>query len=209
MQSISKHFNVLKKQRDLLIAAIAGLPRTSQKKIRKALTITEKAHTEQLRDDGAPYVIHPIRMANSLIKNFGYTSPALIIAALLHDAVEDTNITLLQIKKMCGPRVAIYVHDVTDVRPPHETESQKRTRKQQKLIALLDKSKGSRIIKCADILDNMRSWPLLTNKNSAFGKLPRWVAEARTSSLPFAKATDERMYQEIKRTLDAYEHTNR
>jgi len=209
MRAMSKNFNIYKKQRELLIAAVQDLPRASQKKITQALALAEEGHAIQRRDDGAPYVIHPVRMALSLIKDFGHTSPAIICAALLHDLVEDTPVTLSRIKKSFGPRVAAHVRDVTDTRPSHETEKEKRLRKQQKLLTLLDKSKESRIVKCADILDNMRSWPFLTNKSSAFPKLPRWVQEARANSLPFAKATDEKMYQEIKRTLDGYEKNSR
>ncbi|MBI4250192.1 bifunctional (p)ppGpp synthetase/guanosine-3',5'-bis(diphosphate) 3'-pyrophosphohydrolase [Candidatus Uhrbacteria bacterium] len=205
MKSPSSAYNTVEIQRQKLLAAVDAFSKTSKGKILKALALAEEAHRGQYRDDGAPYVIHPIRMAVSLIKEFGYDAPALISAALLHDVIEDTPMTFSRIQKACGTHVASHVGDLTDARPEHETESMKRLRKQKKLIALLDKSKGSRIIKCADILDNMRSWPFLTNKSSAFPKLPRWVHEARANSLPFAKATDERMYQEIKRTLDGYE----
>lgn len=205
MRALPKHFNELDTQQQLFLAAVRDLPQSSRAKIRKALTLAVEAHARQHRDDGAPYVIHPIRMSLSLIRDFGFTSPALICAALLHDVVEDTSVSLEHIKKIFGVTVATHVRDVSDVRPQDETEPQKRKRKQKKLIVLLDKNKGSRIVKCADILDNMRSWPLLTKKNSSFQKLQRWTEEARANALPFAKATDEKMYQEIKRTLDAYE----
>ncbi|MBI2483815.1 bifunctional (p)ppGpp synthetase/guanosine-3',5'-bis(diphosphate) 3'-pyrophosphohydrolase [Candidatus Uhrbacteria bacterium] len=205
MFPLPNNFNVFDVQRQRLIAALASFPKSSKTEILKGLSLTERAHAGQYRDDGAPYAIHPIRMAVSLIKDFNITSPTLVIAALLHDVVEDTTVTLAAIQKACGKTVASLVNDVTDARPPRETETQKRKRKQQKLIALLEKRKSSRIVKCADILDNIRSWPLVTDKSSAFHKLTRWVEEARAHSLPFAKATDEKMYRLIKRTLDAYE----
>ena len=58
--------------------------------ILRALAFAEWAHSQQTRDDGSPYVLHPLRVANSLINELGITDCQIISAALLHDVLEDT-----------------------------------------------------------------------------------------------------------------------
>ncbi len=198
-----KDFNTLSVQRMLFLDAVKKLPLHSQKIIVRALNLSERAHGVQLRDDGALYVIHPIRVALSLLREFGHTSPTLLIAALMHDTVEDCSVSLALIRRVYGKRVAEIVKDVTDARPAHETEKQKTIRKHTKLKFILIRARASRIIKCADLLDNVRSWPLLSLKSLSRKKIPRWLKEASISYFPLARATDMRMYRAIKKAVAA------
>ncbi len=201
---LPKNFNELDAQKTLFLAAIKKLHSDSRKIILRALRMAQHAHSGQLRDDGAPYVIHPIRVALSLIKEFDYTSPTLLGAALLHDVVEDCSISLLSIRRAYGERIASIIKNVTDTRPSFETEDEKKIRKHTKLKLIHTKTRSSRIIKCADLLDNTRSWPLLLNNIPSRKKIPRWLQEAHISYLPLAHATDMRMYQALKKAVIAF-----
>ncbi len=204
---LSQSFNTIEKQRAAFLSSIAPLPSGSRARILRALSCAETAHKGQYRDDGAPYVIHPIRVANSLIYDFGYTAPSVIAAALLHDVVEDTSVSLHDIKKEFGAAIARIVADVTDMRPSHETDQKKIQRKRAKLEYLRRRGITSRIVKCADLLDNMRSWPLLTKKHRSWKKLPRWMNEAHSTYLALAQITDKRMYAMFRKNLKGFERT--
>lgn len=204
---IPQSFNNLEKQRAAFLKSITPLPPRSRAIILRALACAEAAHKGQYRDDGAPYVIHPIRVAKSLMYDFGYTTPSVVSAALLHDVVEDTSVSLGKIKKEFGAAVARIVEDVTDIRPKEETENEKIQRKRVKLHSLRKRGITSRIVKCADLLDNMRSWPLLTKKHHSWKKLPRWLDEARSTYLVLAQITDKRMYAMFRRSLKGFERT--
>ena len=79
--------------------------------IDKAYALAEEVHSAQLRYSGQPYIIHPIAVANILV-DFGMDAQS-IEAALLHDTVEDTDVTLEQLKREFGDEVAALVDGVT------------------------------------------------------------------------------------------------
>ena len=82
--------------------------------IDRAYHYAEKAHQGQYRRSGEPYITHPVEVANILVDlNMDATT---IIGGLLHDVVEDTPVTLLDIKKQFGEEVAILVDGVTKLR---------------------------------------------------------------------------------------------
>ena len=65
------------------------------------------------------------------------------------------------------------------------------------------KTLPSRIVKCADLLDNARSWPLLKNV-AARKKISRWIKESNMSYLPLAQMTDKKMYHALKKAIAAF-----
>lgn len=73
-------------------------------------------HRFQKRKDpeGTPYINHPIGVANILVEEGGVTDPDVIMAALLHDTVEDTDTTLDEIEKQFGTKIRGIVCEVTD-----------------------------------------------------------------------------------------------
>ena len=79
--------------------------------IARAYQVAEKAHGGQRRRSGEPYICHPLCVAQLLVE-LGMDSES-VAGALLHDVVEDTNISLSQISREFGPSVALLVDGVT------------------------------------------------------------------------------------------------
>ena len=84
---------------------------SNKEKILEALAFAEKAHDGQMRKSGEPYIIHPVATAVILI-DMGMDTET-IIAALLHDVVEDTEVELSEVSQKFGEDVAALVDGVT------------------------------------------------------------------------------------------------
>ena len=95
-----------------------------QRIVLEALVFAKAAHEKQFRDEGAPYVIHPVRISLTLFE-LEKATPTRVMAALLHDVVEDTGIPLEEITRRFGKRVATLVDNLTRPRPIDETDEQK------------------------------------------------------------------------------------
>jgi guanosine-3',5'-bis(diphosphate) 3'-pyrophosphohydrolase len=80
--------------------------------IRKAYEMAVEAHSQQRRKSGEPYILHPIEVARICAEEIGL-GPTAIISALLHDVVEDTDITLKEIHDIFGERIAKIVDGLT------------------------------------------------------------------------------------------------
>lgn len=80
--------------------------------IQEALVFSEKAHRGQKRLSGHPYIIHPLETA-LMVLDYEKNNKALVIAALLHDVVEDSEITLEKIEEKYGAEVALIVYGMT------------------------------------------------------------------------------------------------
>ena len=83
------------------------------KRIKHAIAFATKAHEHQKRRGGEPYIVHPIAVAQSLIDEF-HADVDTVITGLLHDTVEDTEVTLEDIEKEFGPTIRFLVDGVTD-----------------------------------------------------------------------------------------------
>ncbi len=149
--------------------------------IEKALELAERAHATQKRDDGDPYVIHPIRAARFLMEEMDEHNSDVVVAALLHDVVEDTTVTLEEVRDQFGGTVAALVDSVTRPRAATEIEEEKRTSKPLMYQHTIEHGSQETIrIKAADIVDNMRSWEVfeeLIRSNPV--RLHRWKDEAK------------------------------
>ncbi|MDP5091049.1 MAG: HD domain-containing protein, partial [Saprospiraceae bacterium] len=93
-----------------------------RKNIREAYEIALKAHANQRRKSGDPYILHPIAVARICAEEIGL-GPTGIICALLHDVVEDTEITLSEIENKFGVRVAKIVDGLTKLDAAYNAES--------------------------------------------------------------------------------------
>ncbi|MBI5135165.1 HD domain-containing protein [Candidatus Uhrbacteria bacterium] len=143
-----------------------------------ALELAKKAHKGQKRDEGDPYVIHPIRAARYLAEHLKERDHEVIMAMILHDVVEDTTVTLEQIRQRFGDRVAQLVDSVTRPRANDETEEEKLTSKPRNYQKVLSSGNETIRIKAADILDNMRSWENTKEQTRKSPKISRWLDEA-------------------------------
>ncbi len=145
--------------RNLLRSIKAKTDKTDKVNIRAAYELAVDAHKEQRRKSGEPYVLHPIEVARICAAEIGLGATA-VICALLHDVVEDTPITLKELKEQFGERVGLIVdgltkldfksEDSTDVESP-QAENFK------KVLSTLVVDVRVVLIKMADRLHNMRT----------------------------------------------------
>ena len=125
-------------------------------KIKKAYLFAKESHQGQTRKSGAPYISHPFGVANILVDL--NLDPATLITALLHDTVEDTEVTLEVIKKEFGTHIAKLVDGVTKISQMHFTHfRQKQGENIRKMILAMGKDVRVILIKMADRLHNMRT----------------------------------------------------
>ncbi len=124
--------------------------------IQKAYEIAKTAHEGQFRDSGDPYIIHPLEVA-SIVVDLGMDSES-VEAALLHDVVEDTDVTLPQIEKQFGKEVALLIDGVTKLgRIPYSSREEQQAENVRKMLIAMADDIRVIIIKLADRLHNMRT----------------------------------------------------
>ncbi len=128
--------------------------------VRKAYAFAEKAHGEQKRSSGDPYIIHPTEVAQILADlRLDLSS---ICAAFLHDTVEDTAAKLEDIEREFGKDVATLVDGVTKLnKMSFRTTEEKQAENFRKMIIAMSKDIRVIIVKLADRLSNMRSLQFL------------------------------------------------
>ena len=125
--------------------------------VRKAFRIAADAHKDMRRKSGEPFILHPIEVATIAAGELGLGRTS-IIAALLHDTVEDTDITLREVEGMFGEKVARIIDGLTKIEGISETASSTAQAETLKKV-LLTLSDDVRVIliKLADRLHNMRT----------------------------------------------------
>jgi GTP pyrophosphokinase len=139
-------------------------------KISRAFNLANQAHDGQVRKSGEPYISHPIAVAEILLDLCMDTDT--IVSALLHDVVEDTDITLEELSKQFGETVANLVDGVTKIGMIHlnttgsedgennmqfTTEEERKAESIRKILVAMFKDVRVIIIKLADRLHNMRT----------------------------------------------------
>ncbi len=131
-------------------------PAADLSRIRSAFDMAAQAHQDQRRKDGSPYVTHPLASAE-IIAEMGLDEEA-IIAALLHDSIEDTSITHEEIAKRFGSNVADIVEGVTKLsRVQYTSKEEEQMENLRKMLMAMAKDIRVIIIKMADRLHNMRT----------------------------------------------------
>lgn len=124
-------------------------------KIRKGYEFAQKAHIEQKRKSGEPYIIHPIAVARIIAEELELDCDA-IIAAFLHDVVEDTDYTIDDIRREFGNGVAFLVNVVTKQKKEAYVHS-KQVDNYQQMLSSVQYDIRALLIKLADRLHNMRT----------------------------------------------------
>ena len=119
---------------------------------RKAMIIAYEAHKNQVDKSGVPYIYHPIHVAEQM------NTENECIIALLHDVVEDTPVTLDEVKRKFGQDVAMLVDGVTKLNQvPIFDKEEQRAENVRKMILAMSQDIRVIIIKLADRLHNMRT----------------------------------------------------
>jgi GTP diphosphokinase / guanosine-3',5'-bis(diphosphate) 3'-diphosphatase len=124
--------------------------------IERAYRMAESAHEGQLRKSGDPFIVHPLGVAG-ILAELGLDETT-IAAALLHDAVEDTPLTLAEVEAALGYDVALLIDGVTKLdRIRYRSAEQTRAENLRKMIIATAKDIRVLLIKIADRLHNMRT----------------------------------------------------
>ena len=119
--------------------------------ILKALQYATKAHEGQVRKySGEPYIVHPIEVME-IVKTVEHDD-AMLAAALLHDVVEDTDVTIEEIEASFGADVAALVSDLTDVSKPED--GNRKLRKAMDRAHSAKSSARAQTVKLADLISN-------------------------------------------------------
>lgn len=179
-------------------------------RVLKAYEFAKLAHGDQKRDEGTAYVIHPLRVALILLDDICVADEVMVMAALLHDVVEDTTKGIQEIKDSFGDSVSDLVQALTRVRVYPESEPHKFARKGDMFDWYIhEASEKVRLIKCADILDNMRSWAYIPDGHNSEKKFRRWMREAELYYMPLAKLTHPFFAHEIAALVEKYREEKR
>jgi len=136
------------------LPANACIDQRSMNRLLAAARFAAEKHTVPRRKnaEASPYINHPIEVAEHLANVGGVTDEEVLIAALLHDTVEDTATTREEICAQFGERVAALVMECTD-----DKRLDKAERKRLQIVNAPHKSPGAKLIKIADKTCNLRS----------------------------------------------------
>jgi GTP diphosphokinase / guanosine-3',5'-bis(diphosphate) 3'-diphosphatase len=118
----------------------------------KALRFAAERHRKQRRkdEDGTPYINHPITVADTILSVGGVDDLNTIVAALLHDTIEDVGVTAEEIRSLFGEEVANLVKEVSD-----DKKLPKQERKRLQIETAPRKSPRAKLIKLADKISNV------------------------------------------------------
>ena len=124
--------------------------------VKKGYYFAEKAHSDQARNSGEPFFIHPFNVALILADLNMDTST--IIAGLLHDTIEDTEVTFKDIEEEFSEEIAVIVDGVTKLKNiPYKTKQENQAENLRKMVLAMAKDIRVIIVKLADRLHNMRT----------------------------------------------------
>ena len=131
-------------------------PALDAQRLFRAFTYADNAHAGQLRKDGSPYITHPLAVAE-IVAELELDTDS-IIAALLHDCIEDTGATHEEIAKLFGPTVADLVEGVTKLtRVQYTSKEEEQMENLRKMLMAMAKDIRVILIKICDRLHNMRT----------------------------------------------------
>src|SRR5512147_658349 len=155
-QQIATNVLTVTKFRDLMKKVRTNRPSDDSELVKRAYDFSLQHHAGQTRASGEPYLVHPLEVAN-LLADMKLDSVA-ISAGLLHDSVEDTSVTIEEIKEKFGDQVAHIVEGVTKISKIDfaSKEEQQAENVRKMMLAMVDDIRVV-LIKLADRLHNMRT----------------------------------------------------
>ncbi|MFT5228278.1 MAG: guanosine-3',5'-bis(diphosphate) 3'-pyrophosphohydrolase, partial [Urechidicola sp.] len=147
----------IKKQYRKLLRSFQREPsKEEKKKIKKAFLVAVDAHKDDRRKTGEPYIYHPLAVAQIVVEEMSLDAIS-AIAALLHDTVEDTYITLDDIENLFGKKERYLIDGLTKISTTNlQTESRQAENFRKMLLTLSDDVRVI-LVKLADRLHNMRT----------------------------------------------------
>lgn len=124
--------------------------------IKRAFFLAKEAHQGVRRRSGEPYLLHPIAVAKIVIEEIGLGVKS-VVAALLHDVVEDTEYTVEDMERIFGPKIASMVDGLTKMSGVFNAETSEQAEYFRKVLLTLSDDVRVILIKIADRLHNMRT----------------------------------------------------
>lgn len=148
---------IAQEYKELLRISYQTLTDEDKKIIRKAFDVAVDAHKDQRRKSGEAYIFHPIAVAKIVARDIGLGATS-IAAALMHDVVEDTDITVQDIEKMFNPKIAQLVEGLTKIaKVKTDQEISIQAENFRKMLLTLNDDVRVILIKIADRLHNMQT----------------------------------------------------
>ncbi len=147
---------ILKRYRTLLKACKPTMKKGDKQMIRNAFDMALESHQDMRRKSGEPYIYHPIAVAQIAAQEIGLGTTS-IVCALLHDVVEDTDISLEDIEHVFGKKVATIIDGLTKISGVFDYDSSLQAENFRKMLLTLADDVRVILIKLADRLHNMRT----------------------------------------------------
>ena len=147
---------IQKRYRALLKACKPTMEKGDKRQIRQAFELSVDAHKNMRRKSGEPYIYHPIAVAQIAAEEIGLGTTS-IVCALLHDVVEDTELTLEDIEREYGKKVANIIDGLTKIAGVFDQTSSIQAENFRKMLLTLADDVRVILIKLADRLHNMRT----------------------------------------------------
>lgn len=204
---------IINRYRRLLRKSKPVLKGNDAKLIKRAFTLALEAHKDMRRKSGEPFIFHPLSVAEICVEEIGLGTTA-IIAALIHDVVEDTDIELADIERMFGKKIAKIVDGLTKVSGVFEYGTSQQAENFRKMLFTLSEDVRVILIKLADRMHNMRtleSMPRNKQLKIASETIYLYAPLAHRLGLNAIKTeledlylrfTDEAVYNEINNKID-------
>ncbi|MBK9480322.1 MAG: bifunctional (p)ppGpp synthetase/guanosine-3',5'-bis(diphosphate) 3'-pyrophosphohydrolase [Bacteroidetes bacterium] len=153
---VAEKKEILKRYRTLLKSNASRMEKGDKVIIRKAFELAVDAHKDMRRKSGEPYIYHPIAVAQIAVSEIGLGTTA-IVCSLLHDTVEDTDISLEDIKGMFGEKIMKIIDGLTKISGVFDQTSSLQAENFRKMLLTLSDDIRVILIKLADRLHNMRT----------------------------------------------------
>lgn len=147
---------ILRQYRALLRALKSKLKPGDKELLRHAFEMAAEAHKTMRRKSGEPYILHPLAVAKICVEEIGLGIRS-TICALLHDTVEDTDITLQDIQREFGNEIAKIVDGLTKIATVMDSNTSQQAENFKKILVTLTDDPRVILIKLADRLHNMRT----------------------------------------------------
>lgn len=156
IDEVAERKELARRYRNLLKVSTKVTTKKDKARVRKAFDVAVDAHKDMRRKSGEPYIYHPIEVARIVAEEIGLGATS-IVCALLHDTVEDTDITLDDIERMFGQKERIIIDGLTKISEVVDYTASMQAENFRKILLTLSDDVRVIIIKLADRLHNMRT----------------------------------------------------
>ena len=213
IENLSENKEIVNKYRQLLRVSKWSREKGDVIIIRKAFEMAMESHSQMRRKSGEPYIYHPIAVARIAAEEIGLGTTS-IVCALLHDVVEDTDVTLDDIREEFGDKEANIIDGLTKISGVYDTHSPQAENFRKMLLTMANDVRVI-LIKLCDRLHNMRTLEHMSDKgqlkiasetNFIYAPLAHrlglYAIKTELEDLSL-KYTQPALYQDLKHQLNA------